>query len=215
MSFLDIPAENSLVSSANKGRVKKSERESKIRIFILLVLPSIFETVNPEQLSTISEMGLSFPMGARQKRTKFDKIRFQRDPSKNWDKEIRDEILAYTEVGKRKKVRSFMFTLLQSRLGRFRILAFLEGVSFLTILFVTMPLKYLYQNPEPNKIVGLVHGLLFLLYLIELFQVKVELEWKLKKTFLAALASVIPFGTFWAEKYLYLKTDEDDVKNQN
>ncbi|TGL06660.1 DUF3817 domain-containing protein [Leptospira bouyouniensis] len=108
-----------------------------------------------------------------------------------------------------------MFTLLQSRLGRFRILAFLEGVSFLTILFVTMPLKYLYQNPEPNKIVGLVHGLLFLLYLIELFQVKVELEWKLKKTFLAALASVIPFGTFWAEKYLYLKTVEDDVKNQN
>ena len=107
-----------------------------------------------------------------------------------------------------------MFTLLQTKLGRFRILAFLEGISFLTILFVTMPLKYLYQNPEPNKIVGLVHGLLFLLYLVELFQVKVELNWKMKKTFLAALASVIPFGTFWAEKYLYLETDEDDLKNQ-
>lgn len=106
-----------------------------------------------------------------------------------------------------------MFSLLQTKLGRFRILAFLEGVSFLTILFVTMPLKYFYQNPQPNKVVGLIHGLLFLLYLVELFQVKVELNWKFKKTFLAALASVIPFGTFWAEKYLYLKSDEESIKD--
>ncbi|EMY60837.1 DUF3817 domain-containing protein [Leptospira terpstrae] len=102
-----------------------------------------------------------------------------------------------------------MYTLLQTKLGRFRILAFLEGLSFLTILFVTMPLKYLFQNPGPNKIVGLIHGLLFLLYLVELFQVKVELEWKAKKTALAALASVVPFGTFVAERYLYLKSDSE------
>ncbi|TGM66377.1 DUF3817 domain-containing protein [Leptospira levettii] len=107
-----------------------------------------------------------------------------------------------------------MITLVKTKLGRFRILAFLEGVSFLTILFVTMPLKYLYHNPEPNKVVGLVHGLLFLLYLVELFQVKVELNWKMKKTILAAIASVVPFGTFWAEKYLYLKPD-DDQNHQN
>ncbi|MBM9548777.1 DUF3817 domain-containing protein [Leptospira sp. 201903074] len=107
-----------------------------------------------------------------------------------------------------------MYHLLQTKLGRFRILAFLEGLSFLTILFVTMPLKYLYQSPEPNKIVGLVHGLLFLLYLVELFQVKVELEWKAKKTILAALASVVPFGTFIAERYLYLKSDSNVNKDQ-
>ncbi|TGL55817.1 DUF3817 domain-containing protein [Leptospira kemamanensis] len=106
-----------------------------------------------------------------------------------------------------------MLSLLQTKLGRFRILAFLEGLSFLTILFITMPLKYLYQNPEPNKIVGLVHGLLFLLYLVELFQVKVEYDWKMKKTILAALASVIPFGTFFAEKYLYLKPDDKETGN--
>nr|WP_275067186.1 DUF3817 domain-containing protein [Leptospira bandrabouensis] len=105
-----------------------------------------------------------------------------------------------------------VFSLLQTKLGRFRILAFLEGLSFLTILFVTMPLKYIYKNPEPNKIVGLIHGLLFLLYLVELFQVKVELEWKMKKTLLAALASVVPFGTFIAEKYLYLKSDSEGPK---
>lgn len=106
-----------------------------------------------------------------------------------------------------------MFSLLQTKLGRFRILAFFEGISFLTILFVMMPLKYLYKNPEPNKIVGLVHGLLFLLYLVELFQVKVEYQWKLKKTFYAALASVIPFGTFLAEKYLYLQPDDEELGN--
>jgi integral membrane protein len=103
-----------------------------------------------------------------------------------------------------------MITFLQSKLNRFRILAFFEGVSFLLILFVTMPLKYFYQNPQPNKIVGMVHGLLFVLYILELIQVKIEFKWKTKKTILAAIASVVPFGTFIAEKYLFSKTDSDE-----
>jgi len=96
-----------------------------------------------------------------------------------------------------------MINLLKSQLGRLRILAFIEGVSFLVILFITMPLKYAFSNPQPNKVFGMVHGVLFILYVLAVIQVKIERDWSFKKTFLALLASVIPFGTFWADKKLF------------
>lgn len=98
-----------------------------------------------------------------------------------------------------------MKTLLNSSFGRFRILAFCEGISFLLILFVTMPLKYFYQWPEPNKIVGMAHGILFLYYLSMLIPIKSERLWTWKETSFAAIASVLPFGTFIAERYLFQK----------
>lgn len=88
-------------------------------------------------------------------------------------------------------------------LGRLRLLAFAEGVSFLLLLFVTMPLKYAFAYPEPNRIVGLIHGLLFVLYVLAVIQNKIEHDWKLRKTSLALLASIIPFGTFWADRNLF------------
>lgn len=93
--------------------------------------------------------------------------------------------------------------LIKTQIGRLRILAFMEGVSFLLILFVTMPLKYLLHLPGPNYFFGMVHGLLFVLYVMAVVQVKIEQNWGLKKTFLALLASVIPFGTFWADHKLF------------
>lgn len=93
--------------------------------------------------------------------------------------------------------------LLSTQLGRLRILAFVEGVSFLILLFVTMPLKYGFGMPEPNKIFGMVHGLLFVLYVLAVIQAKIEWNWSLKKTGLALLASIIPFGTFWADVKLF------------
>lgn len=95
-----------------------------------------------------------------------------------------------------------MNELLANQIGRLRIIAFIEGISFLMILFVTMPLKYMYQMPNPNKIIGLVHGLLFVLYVLATIQAKIEYNWSNKKFFLVLLASVIPFGTFWADKKL-------------
>lgn len=96
-----------------------------------------------------------------------------------------------------------MIDLFKTQIGRLRILAFVEGVSFLVILFVTMPLKYIYAMPQPNKVFGMVHGLLFVLYVFAVIQIKIEQNWNGKKTFLALLASVIPFGTFWADKKLF------------
>ncbi len=93
-----------------------------------------------------------------------------------------------------------MFKLFQTPIGRLRLLAFAEGTSFLLLLFVTMPLKYLGNMPMPNKVIGLAHGLLFVLYVLAVIQIKIEQGWPFKKTFLSLLAAVIPFGTFWADK---------------
>lgn len=90
------------------------------------------------------------------------------------------------------------------RVKRFFIhLARLEGISFLLILFVTMPLKYFYEMPIPNKVIGMIHGLLFVLYLLIATLVAIEEKWPRKVKWLAYLASALPFGTFMFEsKYL-------------
>jgi integral membrane protein len=92
---------------------------------------------------------------------------------------------------------------LKNSLRNLRLLAFIEGVSFLLILFITMPLKYFLQMPLPNKIVGMAHGVLFIAYILFVLIVKFEKNWGLKKTFLALLASIVPFGTFWADAKLF------------
>jgi integral membrane protein len=97
---------------------------------------------------------------------------------------------------------------LTTQLGRLRLLAFVEGVSLLLILFVSMPLKYFYNTPGPNKVIGMVHGLLFLLYVLAVIQAKIEWRWSGRKTALALLASVIPFGTFWADARLFREPKE-------
>lgn len=87
-------------------------------------------------------------------------------------------------------------------LSRFRLVAFLEGCSYL-LLAITMPLKYKLAMPQPNYIVGMLHGVLFILYIVLLVQVAAEYKWSLKKTFLAFIASLVPFGTFYAAKKIY------------
>lgn len=91
----------------------------------------------------------------------------------------------------------------KTQLGRLRIIAFVEGVSFLVLLFITMPLKYIFNMPEPNKLFGMVHGLLFILYVITVIMIASEEKWQMKKVLLALLASIIPFGTFWADIKLF------------
>jgi integral membrane protein len=81
-------------------------------------------------------------------------------------------------------------------LQRFRFIAILEGISFLTLLCIAMPLKYLAGMPMPVKINGWIHGLLFILYIIFLLQVRATLKWSFKQTLTAFIAAFLPFGTF-------------------
>ena len=88
-------------------------------------------------------------------------------------------------------------------LGRLRLVAFLEGISFLVLLLIAMPLKYLAGQPQAVKQVGMAHGLLFVLYLFLLLQQGLERRWSVGKLGLGFLASLVPLGTFWADKKLF------------
>lgn len=92
--------------------------------------------------------------------------------------------------------------LLQSPIGRFRIIAFLEGCSFLLLGF-TMILKYQYDMPKPNYIVGMAHGLLFVLYIFLLIQVALRYSWRWSTIFFAFVASLFPTGTFIADAKIF------------
>ena len=93
--------------------------------------------------------------------------------------------------------------LVLTSLGRLRLIAFLEGVSLLVLLGVAMPLKYLAGQPTAVRFVGMAHGLLFVLYVLLLIHVALQQRWSFGKTALALLASVVPFGTFWADRRLF------------
>lgn len=96
--------------------------------------------------------------------------------------------------------------LLKTALGRLRIIAFLEGCSYLLLGF-TMILKYKFAMPQPNYVVGLAHGILFVLYIVLLIQVSFLHRWNIFKIFMAFIASLVPFGTFYADKVLFRKLD--------
>lgn len=93
----------------------------------------------------------------------------------------------------------------KTNLGLLRIIGLLEGISYLLLLGIAMPLKYMAQMPEFIYPTGLAHGLLFTLYVIFVLIVSWQLKWKLVTIFWALLASLLPFGTFIADKKIFSK----------
>jgi integral membrane protein len=85
---------------------------------------------------------------------------------------------------------------MKSGLSRLRVVGILEGVSFLLLLFVAMPLKYVWDQPLAVRYVGMAHGILFLLYLLAIVPVALDYRWGWRKVGLAVLASILPAGPF-------------------
>lgn len=82
----------------------------------------------------------------------------------------------------------------------FRVTAILEGISYLALFAFTMPLKYWAGIGQPNKWVGYAHGVLFILYILLLLVLIFEKKWGVKKFLILFIASLLPFGTFYADK---------------
>ena len=78
----------------------------------------------------------------------------------------------------------------------------IEGWSFLTLLFVAMPLKYMLGIVIATKIVGMIHGGLWVWFLYALYEFQKEYKWGAKFSIFAFLMSIIPFGTFYLHKKL-------------
>ena len=92
-----------------------------------------------------------------------------------------------------------------STLNTFRIIAFLEGLSYILLLGIATPIKYVFNDPQYVKLLGMPHGLLFILYIAIAYILKNEFNWDNKNFGIVLLASIIPFGTFYIDRK-YLKT---------
>lgn len=89
-----------------------------------------------------------------------------------------------------------------SELGQFRIISLLEGVFYLLLLGVAMPMKYWMGEPMLVRILGRIHGGLFVLFAVALLRVATSDSWGWQKSFTAFLASLTPLGVFWLEHRL-------------
>ncbi|MCP9751664.1 DUF3817 domain-containing protein [Ferruginibacter sp. HRS2-29] len=89
-----------------------------------------------------------------------------------------------------------------SLLKNFLSVAVAEGVSYLVLLLIAMPLKYWGNFPHAVKYVGWAHGVLFVAFMALLLMVWIKYKWSFGKVVLAFIASLLPFGTFVLERKL-------------
>ena len=88
-------------------------------------------------------------------------------------------------------------------LKTFRVISLLEALSFVILLFVAMPIKYILGNPELVRIVGMANGILFILYNIVALLFKKKLNWSNQILVVVILCSIIPMGPLYVDrKYL-------------
>ena len=99
---------------------------------------------------------------------------------------------------------------LNTVLGQLRILAILEGISYL-LLVPTVILKYKFEMGLPNKIVGSIHGLLFILYSVWVVYYAMKKKWPLIKTLICLAASLLPFATFIVDQKILKIEAEDEL----
>jgi integral membrane protein len=89
-----------------------------------------------------------------------------------------------------------------SLLKKFRVVAVAEGISYLVLLLIAMPLKYWGNSPHAVQYVGWAHGLLFVSFMVLLLWVWIKYKWGFGKVILAFIASLLPFGTFVLDRKL-------------
>lgn len=82
----------------------------------------------------------------------------------------------------------------------FRVVSFLEGISYLLLMSLGLYYKYALNDPSFVKMFGMPHGILFMLYIILAIMIKKEMKWNTKTLAIVLLASIVPFGTFYIDK---------------
>lgn len=97
---------------------------------------------------------------------------------------------------------------LSTSLGRFRLIAITEGISYLFLLLIAMPLKYFAGMPAVVKYSGWVHGLLFILFMFALLEVTLKRKWSLFKACRGFISSLIPCGTFIFDRELKKEAEQ-------
>ena len=88
----------------------------------------------------------------------------------------------------------------------FRLTALLEGISYILLLFIAVPIKYLWDDPTYVKLLGMPHGILFIGYILLSILGKSRYKWTNIDFFVISISSLIPFGTFYVDKKYLKKT---------
>ena len=88
----------------------------------------------------------------------------------------------------------------------FRIVAVLEGISYLLLLFIASPLKWFYDDPQYVKLLGMPHGILFMIYVVIAVLISSDMKWTTRTLWIVLTASVLPFGTFYIDKKYLTKS---------
>jgi integral membrane protein len=84
-------------------------------------------------------------------------------------------------------------------LTRYRVMAWITGVSLLVLVFVMMPLRYLGDEERPSELFSPFHGAMYFLYVLTAFDLVSRLRWGMGRLILIMLAGCIPFVSFYAE----------------
>ncbi len=100
---------------------------------------------------------------------------------------------------------------LRTPLGRLRFIGFWEGLSFLVLLGIAMPLKYFAGWPDAVRVVGMAHGILFMLYVAAAIQAALEYDWRWQRTAVILLASILPAGPFVVDARILKQQPEPQV----
>ena len=87
-----------------------------------------------------------------------------------------------------------------------RVISYLEGISYILLLFIAVPIKYYANDPSLVKLLGMPHGLLFVAFVILSLVNSKKYNWSFIKTIVVLISSIVPFGTFYVD-YKYFKTD--------
>ena len=95
--------------------------------------------------------------------------------------------------------------MLKGPINRLRFIGNIEGVSYLVLLFLAMPLKYFADRPMMVTWVGWIHGVLFVLYCFSILEVKLSMSWKIWTAFIPFIAALVPFGPFLIDNWLKKK----------
>ena len=103
--------------------------------------------------------------------------------------------------------------MLHTSISRLRVIGLIEGVSFLLLLGIAMPLKYFAGVPQPVTALGWIHGLLFIAFCIALTQAHQDARWTMRRSATVLLAGLLPFGPFVIDKKL--RQEAHNLRNIN
>jgi len=103
-----------------------------------------------------------------------------------------------------------MIRLLQSKVGRLRVIGFLEGISLLILIGIAVPMKYAFNDPSLVRLLGPIHGFFFVIFVINALSVGIEYKWKFTDiTWKVLVACMIPFGTFYVDYRILRKINDE------